>query len=387
MSVQEETTLKDRLKAKRVQRLLRVALPLLILAGMILGSAGVEKAQIASDTQSVYVKATVTEVLEDYTGGEAFSGSQKVMATITSGEYKGRSCELVSPNTYQRGALCLAGTKVIALIQADQDGVLQGSVYNYDRTAMVYFLVGLFALILVLVGGKKGAASLYALIFTVICIFCIYIPMLYAGCNGLSAAVLTAVVILVASIYILNGWSDKSLCAIVGTTIGVAISGLLAMAVGRASQLSGFNMTDVESMVYIANHTGLQVSNILYGGILISSLGAVMDVSVSVVAAMREIHEKAPNLSAKELFRSGMHVGHDMMGTMSNTLILAYTGSATGVLLTVYSYEMPYLQIMGYNSIIIEIVSGLCGTIGVVLTVPVQALITTFVLKAKKTKG
>ena len=106
-----------------------------------------------------------------------------------------------------------------------------------------------------------------------------------------------------------------------------------------------------------------------------------MDVSVSIVAAITEIHEKAPDLKAKELFMSGMHVGHDMMGTMSNTLILAYTGSATGTLLTIYSYEMPFLQVMGYNSIITEIVCGLCGTIGVILTVPIQAFITTVALK------
>ena len=83
------------------------------------------------------------------------------------------------------------------------------------------------------------------------------------------------------------------------------------------------------------------------------------------------------------LFRSGMHIGHDMIGTMSNTLILAYTGSATGALLTLYSYEMPYLQVMGYNSIVIEILCGLCGTIGVVLTVPIQAAITAFALRGQ----
>ena len=156
------------------------------------------------------------------------------------------------------------------------------------------------------------------------------------------------------------------------------------MIAGSMSHLNGFNMTDVESTIYIANNSKLHVSDILYAGILISSLGAVMDVSVSIVAAITEIHEKAPHLKAKELFMSGMHVGHDMMGTMSNTLILAYTGSATGTLLTIYSYEMPYLQFMGYNSIIIEIVCGLCGTIGVILTVPIQAFITTMVLKVRK---
>lgn len=210
-----------------------------------------------------------------------------------------------------------------------------------------------------------------------------YVPMLYVGINGVVAAIATSIVILIASIYILNGWSMKSACAMVGTTIGVLISGGLAMILGHASKLSGFNMSDVESMIYIADSTNMDVVNILYAGVLISSLGAVMDVSVSVVAALAEIHEKVPSLSSKELFASGMHVGHDMMGTMSNTLILAFTGSATGVLMTVYAYEMPYLQIIGYNSIIIEILCGLCGTIGVILTVPLQAFITAVALKSR----
>ena len=367
-----------------LKRMLRMVLPMVILAGIIIGCSQVKITSIKPGYDSVHVKAQVTEILEDYSAGEAFTGNQKVTATITSGEYKGQSCELNNANAYQRGAYCVVGTRVIALVQRNSEGKLTGSVYNYDRTSMVFVLLGLFAFSLILVGGKKGAASFYALALTFACIVCMYIPLLYVGMNGVMAAILTAVVILVVSIYIINGWSIKTFCAIIGTTIGVLISGLLAMIVGMASNLNGFNMEDVESMVYIADHSSLDVSSVLYAGVLISSLGAVMDVSVSVVAAMYEMHEKAPKLTAKELFDSGMHVGHDMMGTMSNTLILAYTGSATGTLLTIYSYQMPYLQIMGYNSIIIEIVCGLCGTIGVILTVPLQAFVTTLVLKKSK---
>lgn len=363
-----------------LKRTLRILLPMVVLAGIIIGSCQVKRAHIKANAQVAYVKAQVTEILEDYSGGQPFGGVQKVFATITSGEYKGVSCELENSNAYQRGAFCVVGTKVIAVVK-DTDGTVTGSVYNYDRTIMVYVLLGLFSLCLVLVGGKKGAASLYALIFTFICIICMYIPLLYIGMNGILAALVTAMVILAASIYILNGWSSKTICAIIGTTAGIVLSGSLAMLAGKLSNINGYNMSDVESMIYIANSSKLRVADILYAGILISSLGAVMDVSVSIVAAITEIHEKAPNLKAKELFLSGMNVGHDMMGTMSNTLILAYTGSATGTILTIYSYEMPYLQIMGYNSIIIEIVCGLCGTIGVILTVPIQALITTVALK------
>lgn len=371
---------------KKLKRLLQVILPLIVLGAVIIGSTFVKPASLGPDTRSFYAKATVLEVVQDNSGGEPFAGGQQVVGRVTSGEYRNFRCDLENSNTYQRGAFCAPGTKIIALLRLNEEGKLVGTVYNYDRTGMVWLLLGAFALIMVVVGGKKGAAALYALVFTFVCVLCVYVPLLYVGLNGILAAIITAVLILLTSIYIINGWSTKTLCGVLGTTTGVAISGLFAMIVGSAFHLSGFNTEDVEGMVYIANYGNLDVANILYAGVLISSLGAVMDVSVSIVAAMQEIHEKAPKLRPKELFASGMRVGHDMMGTMSNTLILAYTGSATSVLLSVYAYGMPYLQIMGYNSIIIEILCGLCGTIGVILTVPIQTAITTVVLKSKGKK-
>ncbi len=368
-------------KRVMLNRLLRVILPMIVLLVLVIGSSAVKVQGAKANTDAVYAKATITGIIEDQSHGEAFSGTQRVTAVLTDGIYSGKSCTLDNANSYQRGALCTEGTKIIALVRENADGSITGSVYNYDRSGMLYILAVLFAAALLLIGGRKGAAALYALVFTFISVICMYIPLLYVGMNGVLAAFLTSLVILIVSIYIINGWSQKSICAMVGTAIGVIISGAVAMITGMLSHLDGFNMTSVESMIYISNISRLDVGSILYAGVLISSLGAVMDVSVSVVAAMKEIYDKVPDISAKELFRSGMRVGHDMMGTMSNTLILAYTGSATSVLITVYAYEMPYLQIMSYNSIIIEILCGLSGTLGVILTVPVQAFITSLFLK------
>ena len=186
-----------------IKRMLRMALPMVVLVGIIIGCSQVKITSIKPGYDSVHVKAQVTEILEDYSAGEAFTGNQKVTATITSGEYKGQSCELNNANAYQRGAYCVVGTRVIALVQRNSEGKLTGSVYNYDRTSMVFVLLGLFAFSLILVGGKKGAASFYALALTFACIVCMYIPLLYVGMNGVMAAILTAVVILVVSIYII----------------------------------------------------------------------------------------------------------------------------------------------------------------------------------------
>ena len=357
------------------QRLLRLIVPLVLVAVILLLGSKVERVVLGPDTSSFYVRAKITDIPIDYSAGE-FAGIQKVTAVVTNGQYKGMTCELDNPNAYHIGAYGDPGTRIVALVRITDEGAMVGSVYNHDRTPMVYLLLGLFALVTVLVGGKKGFATLYALVFTFLCVIFMYIPLLYVGCNGILAAILTSVTILAAAIYIINGWSTKTLCAIIGTTLGVAASGFLAMIVGRSFHLSGFNMDEVESLVYISNSSRLKIGDILYAGVLISSLGAVMDVSVSIVAAMDEVRQHAQGISRKELFASGMRVGKDMIGTMSNTLILAYTGSATGIMMNVYANDMAYLRVMSYNSVIIEILCGLCGTIGVILTVPLQAFIT-----------
>lgn len=373
-------------KRQQIQILLRVLLPGVLLVGIMLGSFRVSRASIKAGTSHSYVQATVTEITADYSEGQPFNGAQTVMARITSGTWKGQQVMLSNSNSYQQGAFCQVGTKIVAIVQLGENGELSGSVYNYDRTGMVYLLTGLFLVGLVLVGGRKGLATIWALVFTFGCVAFLYVPLLYCGMNGILAGTLTAVVILAVSLYILNGWSSKTRCSMVGTALGVMISGGAATLLGTAGHLNGFHALDAESMVYIANASGLKVGTVLYAGILISCLGAVMDVSVSITAALEEVHAKAPTLSMQELIRSGLTVGHDMIGTMSNTLILAYTGTATGTLLTIYAYEMSYIQMMSYNAIIIEILSGLCGTIGVILTVPIQTVITSFVITSKRKK-
>ena len=370
-------------KKVMLQRLLRLILPMVLVLVILLWCGSVERNILGPDTDSFYVRAKITDIPVDHTAGE-FSGIQKVTAVVTGGAHRGKTCELDNPNSYHIGAYGGAGTKVVALVRLTEDGNLVGTVYNHDRTPMVLLLLGLFAVATVLVGGKKGIATLYALTFTFLCVICLYIPLLYVGCNGILAAVLTSVTILTASIYVLNGWSVKTFCAMIGTTLGVALSGVLAMVIGRSFHLSGYNMDEVEALVFIANSSRLKIGDILYAGVLISSLGAVMDVSVSIVAAMDEVRQHAQNLSRKELFASGMRVGKDMIGTMSNTLILAYTGSATGIMMNAYANDMAYLRLMSYNPVIIEILCGLCGTIGVILTVPLQAFITALFFGKKK---
>ncbi len=152
---------------------------------------------------------------------------------------------------------------------------------------------------------------------------------------------------------------------------------------GYFADIDGYNVSNIETLIYVGQNTKIQIGGLLFAGILIASLGAVMDVAMSVSSAINEINDKSPGLSWSELFRSGLNVGRDMMGTMSNTLILAFVGGSLSTLVINYAYDLPFLQIINSYSIGIEIMQGIAGSLGVILTVPSAAAITSLLLKRK----
>lgn len=166
-----------------------------------------------------------------------------------------------------------------------------------------------------------------------------------------------------------------------GTVLGVGIAALLACLFARISHITGYNVDDIENLIYIGQMTGIQVGELMFAGILISALGAVMDVAMSVASTINEIHEKKPELSVNELFQSGINVGRDMMGTMSNTLILAFAGGSLNTLIYIYSYRYNYYQVINMYAIGIEIIQGISATFGVILTVPLVSVIASVGMK------
>ena len=165
-----------------------------------------------------------------------------------------------------------------------------------------------------------------------------------------------------------------------GTVAGVGISAVLAVIFGMMTGISGYNVSDIEQLEYVGQMTEIRIGELLYAGILISTLGAVMDVAMSVSSTISEIHYRNPTLSRKELFTSGIRVGKDMMGTMSNTLILAFAGSSINTLIMIYSYSMPYLEYMNGYEIGIELLRGISGSLGVILTVPFVSFISAMLM-------
>ena len=317
----------ERITKKKAIEIIGTAAALLVLFGIIwYVSSSVKKTPLISEDGLEYAKATVVEIVKGNSGGNntgegEMAGSQDVKVKITSGSHKGKTVEANNLNGYLYGANCQVGTKVIVQISAYGD-VINANVYNYDREYVMYALIGLFLLILCLIGGKRGIYSAIALVFTFICIIGLYLPLLYEGASPFPLTIAVVCLITIVSLLLIGGFTKKTVCATIGTIMGVAVSGIIAMLFGKLSHISGYNTEEIENLIYVAQNCKLQVGDLLYSGILIASLGAVMDVAMSISSTIQEIHDRNPEISKKELFKSGIHVGKDMMGTMSNTCLL-----------------------------------------------------------------
>lgn len=249
---------------------------------------------------------------------------------------------------------------------------------------MLLGLLAIFAALLLLIGRKKGLTALLGLVYTLACVWFIQVPMILRGAQPVVVTVVLVALTTAASLLFLNGFSRKTLCATLGCIGGVAVAGIFAALCGSISPLNGFNLPEAEELVLRASDRGLKISGLFVSGILIASLGAVMDVAMSISSACWELRELNPDLPRKALFRSGMNIGQDAMGTMANTLILAFAGSSLNTLLLFQIFDYPMIQIFNADSIAIEIIRGVAGTIGIILTVPLVALLSAEIMGPKK---
>ena len=331
----------------------------------------VDKAQLVVREGQTFEKGVVTAIIQDILQPNGTRvGEQVVEVQMLTGVRKGQTLETTSSSGYLFGAGCTVGMHVVVLQSVAGDSTIT-SVYSQDRGWVIYLFAGLYLLALCLVGGKQGVKGALGLVFTFACIILVYLPLVYQGCSPFWVSVFVCIITTVVTLWLIGGPTRKTVVATGGTVAGVIISGLAATLFSMASGISGYNVSDIESLLTLWNVSGIQVGGLLFSGLLISSLGAVMDVAMSIASSIAEVRTQNPSLTRKELFWAGMHIGRDMMGTDSNTLILAFAGGSVSMLLLDYAYDLPYLQIINSNNIGIAIMQGLSGSFGIVLSVPV----------------
>lgn len=361
-----------------------LALALLVLAALWLNRP--EEGTPTASSQLIFVPAKVTAVLEDdaqpdWENSEGRRiGTQELEIRILSGRHKGEVLPLTNYLSALFNVDVGVGDRIIVRLITQEDGSYYASLFNYDRALVMGGALLVFCAVLVLLGGRKGVRALLGLVFTLVCLWFLLIPGLIRGLPAIPLTIAVAAVCAAASLILLDGPSRKSLCAILGCVGGVAAAGLFAALVGALTPMDGFNMSEAENLLLYGAEKGLSIRGLLVCGVLVAALGAVMDVAMSIASAAWELREHNDGLSRRELFRSGMNIGRDAMGTMANTLILAFAGSSFNLLILIQIYDIPFLQLANTDFLCIEILQSVAGSMGILLTVPLVAAISAYLM-------
>ena len=329
---------------------------------------------------------TSERLTEDRNIEGVYTGFQELEIEILTGTFEGEALSVNNSIGRAYNTIAKPGMTLIVSI-VEHEGEMQSIVvYEYERRNAVYLLVALLFLVLLAVGRKKGLMSIFSLIFTGVLILFFLVPALIRGAHPVLVGVITAVLAIAANFYLLNGWSRKTFSAIIGTSLGVVFAGVMAYLAGSVGNISGIHTPNAEQLMFIADESGLRIQGMLFVTILISALGAVMDVGMSISSATFELDLQNPDLAKKDLFTSAMNVGQDIIGTMTNTLILVFVGGMLGVIIISVAYGMPYNHFINTDMVAIEVTQALSGSIGLVLTVPITAFVASYIAKMKETK-
>ncbi len=274
------------------------------------------------------------------------------------------------------------GDKVSLLAYGDQ--YLFQYYFRIDKIAI---LGAVFILFILLLGGLKGISTLLSLGLTCLSVFYVFIPAIKAGCNiYLSCTVICAFIVVVTD-SIVFGINGKSLTAALSCITGVLFSGLITVVMDKSMKLTGYLNEGTYMLSSLLGIENFNVKAILFSMITIGALGAIMDMSMSVVSPLWELKENNRAISAGALVQSGLRIGRDVMGTMTNTLILAYIGSSLTVVLMYASSNYPLISLLNKEEIIFEFLQSLVGSLSILLTIPFATILSAGMLSGKHSKN
>ncbi len=248
---------------------------------------------------------------------------------------------------------------------------------DYVRINKIIILMLIFFALLIILGGIKGLNTLVSLVFTCASIFIFFLPSILSGYNIYISAIVTCVYIIIMTLLFINGLSKKTLTTILGCIFGVITAGIIFFIMNKILYLTGVACEDELYLQMLDVHINLKA--IIFAAIIISSMGAVMDVSMDISSALHEIKIHKPNISPKEMFKSGLNIGRDIMGTMSNTLILAFIGKSLSTVLLIMTYASSVGEIFNKELIVINMLEALIGSLSILLTAPITSLICSYI--------
>ena len=338
----------------------------LIIFGVLLFFANRSRANEHDHINLYYERGRVVNVI--YESTNPYFLYQMLEVEILSGEFAGLTVE--AQNNLMDHTLREFNEGDRVIVELSDHLIL---ITSPERGNILIIFVAVFLILLGVIGGKRGILSIGGLLFSLTAIVFVLVPLTLAGYPSILIAIIIGILIIILSITLIAGVNAKSLSAISGCIIGVLIAALFAFVAGQFAFISGYHTEQAGSLV--AWSPNISLSGIFISGVIISAIGAITDTSMTIASAMEEVKLANPSISAAKLAKAGLNVGRDAMGTMSNTLILAFVGSSFSLILLISSMDTTWTQFINNNGIGVEIIQGIAGSIGIVMTVPITIFI------------
>lgn len=342
-------------------------------------------------------KALVTEIIfaeelsQEVNGEIMYLGKDiKFKAKFLAGDLKGQEVEALQnlDNTTQ-GAMKEVDVGDKLLLQTydipDTEEELIWYADEFIRLDGLIVLGIIFIIFVIIFGRIKGINTVISLIFTCLSVFLVFIPSILAGANIYLWATITCIYITAMTMLIVYGANKKSFAATIGCISGTALAGILTVTMSSILKITGLMSEETMYLLYIEG-VNIDLVAIIFGAITVGAIGAVMDVSMSISSSLNEICTVAEKPTFRMIMKSGINIGKDMMGTMTNTLILAYIGSSLSSVLLACTYSGSFTHLMNKEVIVVEILQGLVGSIGILFTIPFTTFICALLYIKKENK-
>ncbi len=396
---------------KKVSKILLIFALIMILITQI--SFATQEEQTADTTEGTTEEpAEVTEIddnMEDVAGGgtiiqatarvieskgvkEIVSGDitnrvQEIKIEIIDGVYVGEEFDAEYKLAYDIEGKIPAyelevGTKLLVSVVEDADGNTSVTIRNVVKTKYMVILAIIFLVSIVILTGKKGIKTVISLLATLAYIYFILLKGILAERNVIVLSIVTVFLMATTTFVVMNGFKKKTVSAIIGTVLGALLAGGITYVFNRFALLTGAGEDSIQQSIDLAKNS-LNFKEMLFAEVMIAATGACMDIALSITDELDKIKKTEADITWKELFKKGMETGKEMIGTMSNTLILVFIGGYLSITALFFSCGFTSAEILNRDIISEEIISALSGSIGVIYVVPIVSFVYSFLNREK----
>lgn len=377
--------MKNRQTAYQITTVFVSALLILLSYMHIVGDGKIFKGNIEGEIIKARV-IRVTDVNVQNSTGEAEFITVKFKAQALNTDLRGKTVEAVQEidRSYAFSPRQVEENDKVLIEGYSDNGELLYYFGDFVRITPLLWLLVIFCILIVIFAKMQGLKTVVSLGFTCLSVFTVLIPAILNGHNIYLWSILVCIFITVTTLCLISGFNVKALCAGIGCICGVLCSGLITIVMDAFLNMTGLIEEESIYLVQLYPDNPINLKAIIFAMIIVGAVGAVMDVSMSISSSLYELRIKSPSIKPKALMKSGFTIGRDMMGTMANTLVLAYIGSSLTSVLLLVAYNASIEQVINREIIIAEILQALAGSMGMLLTLPLTSAICSVVYYNKE---